>query len=77
MNYPENFHGKWLNVGSGTSVSINYIKDFINQHNNVVWNHAPARIGDARHTLADISEIKSLGWSPKITIEEGLKRCFK
>jgi UDP-glucose 4-epimerase len=71
------FGGKAYNVGSGSSVSMNYIRDFINSHHDVEWNNAPARIGDVRHTLADISEIKKdLGWEPEVSIEEGLSRCF-
>ena len=77
MNHNENFSGKFFNVGSGTSVTMNYIKDFIDENYNVEWNHAPTRKGDARHTLADITELRSLGWEPKISIQEGLKRCFK
>ena len=77
MNHNENFSGKFFNVGSGTSVTMNYIKDFIDENYNVEWNHAPPRKGDARHTLADITELRSLGWEPKISIQEGLKRCFK
>jgi UDP-glucose 4-epimerase len=71
------FGGKVYNVGSGTSVSMNYIKNYIDSKHQVEWNHAPARIGDARHTLADISKIKKdLGWEPKVMIDVGLKRCF-
>ena len=77
MNYEENFNGKGFNVGSGTSVSLNHIKRFIDQNYDVIWNHAPERLGDVKDTLADISELRKLGWEPKVTIEEGLKKCFK
>jgi len=77
MQHEEHFNGKWLNVGSGKSVSMNYIKDYIDLHNDVEWNHAPARKGDVRHTMADISELRKIGWDPNISIEEGLARCFK
>ena len=76
MNHKENFNGNWLNVGSGKSVSLNYIKDFINNNHKVEWDHAPERIGDVRHTKADISELDKLGWKPKISINQGLERCF-
>ena len=72
------FGGKTYNVGSGVSVSMNYIRDFINSKYEVEWINAPARIGDVRHTLADISEIKKdLEWNPQVSIQEGLERCFK
>lgn len=62
------------NVGTGISVSNNWIlEQFFNRgYSNTI--HAPARIGDVRHTLADISLIKKdLGWSPQINISEGLE----
>ena len=76
MKYRENFAGKWFNVGSGTSVSLNYIKRLIDKNYDVIWNHTPERLGDVKHTLADITELKKLGWRPNISIQEGLKRCF-
>ena len=33
--------------------------------------------GEAEITLADITEAKSLGWSPRISIEEGLRRTIE
>ena len=71
------FNGKVYSVGSGTSVSMNYIRNFINKHNNVEWNNVPSRKGDVRHTLAVISETEEdLSWKPTISIDEGLSRCF-
>lgn len=77
MKYQGAFSGKGFNIGSGDSVSLNYIKHFIDQNHDVVWNYTPERLGDVKHTLADITEFKKLGWEPKISIEEGLARCFK
>jgi len=71
------FGGKAYNVGSGESVSMNFIRDFINSRHDVEWNNVPARVGDVRHTLANISEIQTdLGFEPRISIEEGLSKCF-
>jgi len=69
--------GRTYDIGSGTSVSINYIKEFIDKHNDIQWNHSQPRFGDVRFSQADVSSIKrDLGWSPRISIQEGLKRCF-
>lgn len=69
--------GKTYDVGSGTSVSLNYIKEFIDNYNNVQWIHSEPRFGDIRFSQADISGIRNdLGWEPKILIQEGLKKCF-
>ena len=71
------FGGKFYNVGSGESVSMNYIRDFINQRYIVEWDNSPERKGDVKHTLADITEAKKdLGFEPLVSIEEGLFRCF-
>jgi len=71
------FGGKAYNVGSGTSVSMNYIRNFINERHDVEWSNAPERKGDVKHTLADISETqRELEFEPLVSIEDGLSRCF-
>lgn len=78
MQSTTQFNGKVYSVGSGTSVSMNYIRNYINSIHDVEWIDAPPRKGDVRHTLADISAIKKdLGFKPTVSIQEGLKRCFK
>ena len=78
MQSSTKFNGKVYSVGSGTSVSMNYIRNYINSIHDVEWDNAPPRKGDVRHTLADISAIKKdLGFEPMVSIQEGLKRCFK
>jgi nucleoside-diphosphate-sugar epimerase len=76
MNYKNKFNGNRYDVGSEKSVSINYIKNYIDKYNNVRWEKTPERKGDAKHTLANTTELKKLGWQPKIDIENGLKLCF-
>lgn len=76
MNYKNKFDGKVYDVGSGKSVKLNYIKNYIDQYNHVQWINAADRVGDVKHTLADITELKKLGWMPKIDIKDGLKLCF-
>lgn len=77
MQSNKTFGGKFYNVGSGQSVSMNYIRDYINKFNKVEWNNVSTRKGDVRHTSADISETKrDLAFEPKIRIDEGLKKCF-
>mgnify|MGYP003671711240 CR=1 FL=1 len=77
MKNDKKFNGKVLNVGTGKPITLNYIKKFINHHHNVIWKKQPERIGDIRHSCADISDLKDLGWQPKISIDEGLNKCFK
>lgn len=63
-------------VGYGKAYSLNYVKNFIDQHHTASWDHAPARVGDARNTLANIEPLRAKGWSPSVSIDQGLGRCF-
>ena len=76
LKFQEKFDGKWFNIASGNSVSMSHIKNYVDETNIVDWELSPPRAGDIKHSVADITEILSLGWSPKISLEEGLKRCF-
>jgi UDP-glucose 4-epimerase len=76
MNYENKFNGNCYDIGSGKSISLNYIKNYINKYNKVEWVQFPERIGDVKNTKSDISKILQIGWSPKVSIEDGLKLCF-
>ena len=77
MKYKENFNGEVYDVATGVSISLNKIKQFINLTNKVVWDNQPERKGDIKYSHSIISGLLSLGWKPSVSIEEGLKRCFK
>lgn len=77
MNNESNFNGDVLNVASGESISLNYIKSFIdNRDENIKWDAMPSREGDIKHSISDIRKILDLGWSPNISIKDGLEKCF-
>jgi len=77
MNHEDLFKGASLDIGTGKSLSINNVKQAVEKHNaQVEWTYAPGRKGDARGTLADITDIKKLGWRPTVSIDVGLERCF-
>ncbi|RPG18009.1 MAG: GDP-L-fucose synthase [Pelagibacteraceae bacterium TMED124] len=65
----------WLNVGSGIEIRIKelsfLIAKLVRYEGNIVWDTSIPD-GTPRKIL-DISKIKSLGWEPKIKLEEGLK----
>ena len=54
------------NVGTGIEYSVNQIADMISD----VQRNIPARVGEARRSLSDSSKIRSLGWEPKIKLED-------
>jgi UDP-glucose 4-epimerase len=65
-----NIKNKIFNVGSGKSISINYITKLLNAKTVNI----PKRPAEPDVTFADISKIKSeLNWQPKVSIEEGIK----
>ena len=68
--YESAVRGEVFNVGSGTSISVKELADRISP--NQIFTEA--RKGDSEATLADIAKIQAaLGWTPKITFEDGLK----
>ena len=77
MEYDGKFEGHVLNVASGQTFSLNYIKSIIDKHVSVSWISSPTRIGDVKYSQADISKILSLGWQPSIQFEQGLKICLE
>ena len=67
--YESPLHDDVFNIGSGSNISIKELADEISS-NQVA---GPARAGDAKETLADISHtISGLKWKPSVTLKDGL-----
>ena len=54
------------NVGTGVEYSVNQIANMISG----VQRNIPPRVGEAKRSLADSSKIRSLGWEPKVKLED-------
>mgnify|MGYP003311704152 FL=1 len=54
------------NVGTGVEYSVNQIANMISD----VQRNIPPRVGEARRSLADSSKLRSLGWEPKVKLED-------
>lgn len=66
--------GRAINVGRGAAISINRVAEIIGG----ATIHRPPRPGDARHTLADISEAERvLGWRPKVDTEQAIRELMR
>jgi UDP-glucose 4-epimerase len=66
--------GRAINVGGGRNISINRVAELIGGPTV----YLPARLGDARHTLADIGEAqRTLGWRPEVKFEDGLASLIR
>lgn len=76
MKSKNNFKGHAINIAQGQRTTVNEIKSLIEKHTGQKLNLAkrPARIGDVRHTQANISLAEELlGYRPQVSFEEGLK----
>jgi nucleoside-diphosphate-sugar epimerase len=67
-------NGKVFNVGTGKSTSLVEIINMLNTlaNTNLKPSFQSPRLGDIRHSLADISSLRSLGWEPQVNIIDGL-----
>jgi UDP-glucose 4-epimerase len=71
--------GRVMNVANGRSTSLLTLIELLNRYlgTNVQPEHAPARVGDVRESLADITQArKCLGYEPLVDFEEGLRRSI-
>jgi nucleoside-diphosphate-sugar epimerase len=76
----KNGAGEVFNVASGSAVTINglfeVLRDLVGKRD-VQPEHSSPREKDIRESCGDISKIrKVLGFKPKVTLEEGLKRVI-
>ncbi len=70
--------GQVVNIGCGTRTSLNQLVAELNRITGaqIEPRHEPARPGDVRHSLADISRArKLLGWNPAVALQEGLEQA--
>lgn len=68
-----------LNVGTGTDVTIRELAETIGRvvgfQGEISWN--TSKPDGTPRKLMDVSKLKSLGWEPKIGLEEGLSSTYK
>lgn len=76
----EHYRGKAeINLGSGEEISIkNLVKlmsKIINYNGKIIYNNEKPE--GVKRKFLDSSKIKKLGWSPKINLEEGIKKMYE
>jgi UDP-glucose 4-epimerase len=72
--------GEVFNVGCGSRVSLLEIIQKLEEMlgRSLQRRHTPAREGDVRHTLADVSKAKRLmGYTPLVDFDEGFRRTVE
>ncbi len=77
----EKFHYRTYNLGTGTVTSIRnfveLIKERSSSHTQLNFGELPYREDEIMNSVADNLELKNLGWTPKVNVEEGIKRILK
>jgi UDP-glucose 4-epimerase len=66
------------NVGTGRAVSIRELAATVIRLAGLGGEplYGPPRPGDIKHSAADVSKAKLLGWQPQMPLEEGLRRLW-
>ena len=71
--------GELVNVGSGENISIkalaNIVASVVNYTGDIEWD--TSRPNGTPNRPLDSSKIKSLGWTPKYSLYEGLKKTYR
>lgn len=76
----EGVSGEAFNVGCGDRITLNRIIGMINKilGTDIKPDYSAPRPGDVRRSQADIAKArKKLGYEPKVTFEEGLRRTIE
>ena len=73
--------GRVINIANGKSVTINQLLNTLKEltgNTDVAAEYRPARLGDVRHSLADLGLATSvLGYTPAVGLEDGLRRTLE
>jgi UDP-glucose 4-epimerase len=66
------------NVANGSSITIKALAEKIVQLSgkSVTISHAPVRAGDVKHSLADTTRVRNIGFKPATSLEAGLKETI-
>jgi nucleoside-diphosphate-sugar epimerase len=74
---PNKLAGQTVNIACGERISLNALLSYLSEEvgHPVVAHYEPARRGDVRDSLADITAARQLlGYEPRVKVREGLRR---
>jgi len=80
MNAKQPLRGEAMNIAHGERTTVNAVKRLIEEltGKRLILEKRPTRIGDVRHTHADISKARRLlGYRPSVDFVTGLKRTIR
>ena len=68
----------WLNMGTGTDVTIRELTETVAQvtgfKGKIVWDHT--KPDGTPRKLMDVSKLSNLGWSARISLQEGITKTY-
>ncbi|RLJ04137.1 MAG: GDP-L-fucose synthase [Candidatus Aenigmatarchaeota archaeon] len=71
--------GEFINIGSGKDISIKelakLVKEAVGFKGEIIWDKS--KPDGTPRKLLDVSKIKTLGWFPKVRLEEGLRKTIQ
>jgi nucleoside-diphosphate-sugar epimerase len=73
------FKGEVINIAHGERTTLNEVRALIEKltGKELVLEQRPSRLGDVKHSLADIAKAKELlGYEPQIKFEDGLEKTI-
>jgi UDP-glucose 4-epimerase len=76
----EKLDSRAFNVGTGRGTSVLELAATLKRaaRSDVPVQHAPKRPGEQQTSFLKVDKIRrALGWSPEVTLEEGLRRTFE
>jgi UDP-glucose 4-epimerase len=80
MQSKKDFYGEVFNIAHGERTTLLEVKKLIEKYagKEIKLEKKPARLGDVRHTHADVSRAKKwFNYKPQVNFEEGLKRTVE
>ena len=68
----DNVNGNVYNLGTGKQTTLKQMVNIFEQHFNysIPYVYDEERVGDIKHSYADISPIQSLGFNPQYSVEK-------
>jgi len=70
-------NGLALNVGGGRAVTVlEFARMMLDASGSTLDPSVPGeyRLGDTRHTVSDLTRMRSLGWEPQVPVEENVRQ---
>jgi UDP-glucose 4-epimerase len=76
---PETLDARAFNVATSAETSVNELARTLMRAagREVEVRHAEPRLGELLHSCLDTSRLRGLGWSPTVTLHEGLERTYR